>query len=49
MKRPEGLAVTALLTALVAFGAVSTDLYLPSLPSILVAFDSKSAEAQLTL
>lgn len=49
MKRPEGLAVTALLTALVAFGALSTDLYLPSLPSILVAFDSNSAEVQLTL
>lgn len=49
MKRPEGLAVTALLTALVASGAVSTDLYLPSLPAIAVAFDSNSAELQLTL
>ena len=49
MQRPEGLAVTLLLTALVAFGAISTDLYLPSLPSIVVAFDSNSAEVQLTL
>lgn len=49
MKRPEGLAVTVLLTALVAFGAISTDLYLPSLPSIVIAFDSSSADVQLTL
>ncbi len=32
--RPDSLAVAALLTALVAFGPVSTDLYLPSLPAM---------------
>ncbi len=49
MFRPESLAVTVLLTALVAFGAISTDLYLPSLPAIVEAFDSDTAEVQLTL
>jgi len=39
----------ALLTALVAFGAVSTDLYLPSLPAIVTEFNTSVAEVQLTL
>jgi DHA1 family bicyclomycin/chloramphenicol resistance-like MFS transporter len=49
MRRPDSLPVTALLTALVAFGAISTDLYLPSLPAIGVAFESDTARVQLTL
>jgi len=47
--RPDNLAVAVLLTALVAFGAISTDLYLPSLPAIARAFASDTAEVQLTL
>jgi len=38
-----------LLTALVAFGPVSTDLYLPSLPAMVQAFDTTVSSAQLTL
>ncbi len=49
MVRPDHLAVTALLSALIAFGAISTDLYLPSLPAIGRAFASDTAEVQLTL
>jgi MFS transporter, DHA1 family, multidrug resistance protein len=49
MSRPNGLTVTALLTALVALGPMSTDLYLPSLPGLLRHFDADIAEVQLTL
>jgi MFS transporter, DHA1 family, multidrug resistance protein len=49
MSRPNGLVVTALLTALVALGPISTDLYLPSLPGLLRHFDADIAEVQLTL
>lgn len=49
MSRPNSLAVTALLTALVALGPISTDLYLPSLPGLLRHFDADIAEVQLTL
>jgi MFS transporter, DHA1 family, multidrug resistance protein len=49
MSRPDGLLATALLTLLAALGAVSTDLYLPSLPGLARAFDADVAEAQLTL
>jgi MFS transporter, DHA1 family, multidrug resistance protein len=49
MSRPNGLVVTALLTALVALGPMSTDLYLPSLPGLLRHFDADIAEVQLTL
>lgn len=38
-----------LLTALVAFGPVSTDLYLPSLPDLTVAFGASVSQVQLTL
>jgi DHA1 family bicyclomycin/chloramphenicol resistance-like MFS transporter len=41
--------VTALLTLLVAAGAISTDLYLPSLPAIGRAFEADTAQVQLTL
>jgi DHA1 family bicyclomycin/chloramphenicol resistance-like MFS transporter len=47
--RPDSLAVAVLLTALVAFGAISTDLYLPSLPAIGREFASDTGEVQLTL
>ena len=49
MVRPESPVVTVLLTALVGFGAISTDLYLPSLPAIGESFGSTTAEVQLTL
>jgi len=49
MTRPNGLVVTALLTALVALGPLSTDLYLPSLPGLLRTFKADVAQVQLTL
>lgn len=49
MPRPDGLFVTALLTLLAALGAISTDLYLPSLPGLARAFTADEAEVQLTL
>jgi DHA1 family bicyclomycin/chloramphenicol resistance-like MFS transporter len=49
MRRPDSLPVTALLTLLVAAGAISTDLYLPSLPAIGRAFEADTAQVQLTL
>ncbi|MDH3474815.1 MAG: multidrug effflux MFS transporter [Rhodospirillales bacterium] len=47
--RPESLVVTVLLTMLVAFGAISTDLYLPSLPAIGAGFGADTGQVQLTL
>ena len=47
--RPDTLALTALLGILTALGPLSTDMYLPSLPSLTVALGSTPAEAQLTL
>lgn len=47
--RPDSLPVAALLTALVAFGPISTDMYLPSLPALVVAFDTDVPTVQLTL
>ena len=41
--------IVVLLTALAAIGPVSTDLYLPSLPTIGEAFGSTVSQAQLTL
>jgi MFS transporter, DHA1 family, multidrug resistance protein len=49
MPPANGLRVTALLTALVALGPISTDLYLPSLPGLLRHFGADIAEVQLTL
>lgn len=46
---PRSFSVAVLLTALVAFGPVSTDLYLPSLPDMTRAFDTSVAMVQLTL
>ncbi|WP_051340883.1 multidrug effflux MFS transporter [Azospirillum halopraeferens] len=49
MPRSDSLAVRVLLTALVAFGPLSTDLYLPSLPTLVRVFESDIATVQLTL
>jgi DHA1 family bicyclomycin/chloramphenicol resistance-like MFS transporter len=46
---PRSRIVAVLLTALVAFGPVSTDLYLPSLPAMVDAFGTSVSRAQLTL
>ena len=46
---PRSFAVTVLLVMLVAYGPVSTDMYLPSLPAITAAFGASVAEVQLTL
>jgi len=49
MLKPGSLSTGALLTALVAFGPMSTDLYLPSLPAMTAAFDADVSQVQLTL
>jgi DHA1 family bicyclomycin/chloramphenicol resistance-like MFS transporter len=49
MRSPNRFAVTALLTALVALGPISTDLYLPSLPGLARHFAVGVNEVQLTL
>ena len=49
MARAESLIVSILLTAMVALGPISTDLYLPSLPAIGADFGVGNAEVQLTL
>jgi len=49
MLKPNTLALTALLALLTALGPLSTDLYLPSLPSIASSFQSSTAAAQTTL
>ncbi|ALG69774.1 major facilitator transporter [Azospirillum thiophilum] len=49
MPRPDSLTIRVLLTALVAFGPLSTDLYLPSLPTLVRVFGTDVATVQLTL
>jgi DHA1 family bicyclomycin/chloramphenicol resistance-like MFS transporter len=51
MKKPkaDSLPIAVLLTALVGFGPVSTDLYLPSLPDMVRAFGTSVSMVQLTL
>ena len=49
MRPPNSLSVTALLTALVALGPISTDLYLPSLPNLARYFAVGVDDIQLTL
>lgn len=46
---PKSRGLAVLLTAMVAIGPVSTDLYLPSLPAVMRAFDADVAQTQLTL
>lgn len=47
--RPDTLGMTAMLAMLTALGPLSTDMYLPSLPSIAAALGTDAARAQLTL
>lgn len=47
--RPDSLAIGILLTMVVALGPVSTDLYLPSLPTIGRALGTDQPSVQLTL
>ncbi len=49
MIRPNSATLVMVLAPLVAFGPISTDLYLPSLPAIAAAFDRPIGDAQLTL
>jgi MFS transporter, DHA1 family, multidrug resistance protein len=49
MPASDSAAVRVLLTFLVAFGALSTDLYLPALPALVAVFDTTVARMQLTL
>lgn len=46
---PNTLALTAVLALLQGMGPLSTDLYLPSLPSLVEALDTDLSSAQLTL
>jgi len=46
---PQGLALTLLLAGISALGPLSTDMYLPSLPSLRVALGAGMDEVQLTL
>ncbi|MEQ8586963.1 MAG: multidrug effflux MFS transporter [Thalassobaculaceae bacterium] len=47
--RPDSIPVAVLLTALVAFGPISTDMYLPSLPALVTDFETDVPTVQLTL
>ena len=49
MPRPESRIITVIVTALVAFGAISTDLYLPSVPAIGRQFEASAGSVPLTL
>lgn len=49
MPPPRTKLLPILLTALVAFGPISTDLYLPSLPALTRAFGAEATTVQLTL
>jgi MFS transporter, DHA1 family, multidrug resistance protein len=49
MLRSDSRVIAILLTALVAFGPLSTDLYLPSLPTLVRVFGTDIATVQLTL
>jgi MFS transporter, DHA1 family, multidrug resistance protein len=47
--RPDTIGMTAILAMLTALGPLSTDLYLPSLPTIAKSLATDSASVQLTL
>jgi DHA1 family bicyclomycin/chloramphenicol resistance-like MFS transporter len=47
--RQDGAVIATLLTALVAFQALSTDMYLASLPALADSFGAEEATVQLTL
>lgn len=46
---PRSLAVAALLTVLSAYGPISTDVYLPSLPDMMRVFNASVSDVQMTL
>jgi DHA1 family bicyclomycin/chloramphenicol resistance-like MFS transporter len=46
---PHSFALAALLTALVAIAPLSTDMYLPAMPTLAVYFGASTAQVQLTL
>src|SRR3954451_12909628 len=47
--RPDTLAMTVMLALLTALGPLSTDMYLPSLPTIARDLGASTAQTQLTL
>ena len=47
--RPESPAFLVLLAMLASIGPRSTDLYLPSLPTLVVVLEASTSEVQLTL
>jgi len=49
MLRPDSRALKVLLTVLVALGPLSTDIYLPALPTLVTDFRTDPATVQLTL
>lgn len=49
MLRPGTFALTALLAGLSAFGPLTTDMYLPSLPEIARQLTASTAQVQLTI
>lgn len=49
MLKPDTLALTMMLGLLTALGPLSTDMYLPSLPTIATALQTTTAAVQLTL
>lgn len=49
MLRPESFLFAAILTGLVAFGPLSTDMYLASLPAMKAEFGASVSQIQLTL
>jgi len=49
MLRPDSFFFAAIMTALVAFGPLSTDMYLPSLPAMKADFGATVSQVQLTL
>ncbi|WP_224313457.1 multidrug effflux MFS transporter [Microvirga puerhi] len=49
MLKPDTLALTILLALLTSLGPLSTDMYLPALPSIAVELGASTGQAQLTL
>jgi DHA1 family bicyclomycin/chloramphenicol resistance-like MFS transporter len=49
MLRPGTFAITALLAGLSAFGPLTTDMYLPSLPDIARQLTASTAQVQLTI
>lgn len=49
MLKPDSIATAVLLAALVAFGPITTDIYLPALPGLVKTFETDASRIQLTL